>query len=70
MTHAGSVMFYKKKVQILLANMIFIRKQVFAKKRYVCFPNPYIVLTTHVFELPLVYTGIQHDSVYHPLFDI
>lgn len=32
MTHAGSVTFYKK-VQILLANVILIRKQVFAKKK-------------------------------------
>lgn len=63
-------MFYKNKVQIFLANMILIRKQVFAKKkRYVCFPNPYIVLTTHVFEIPLLYTGIQHDSIYHSLCD-
>lgn len=65
-------MFYKKKVQVLLANMILIRKQVFAKKRYVCFPNPYIVLTTLVSELLLVYAGIQHDIQHDsvcPLFD-
>jgi len=54
-THAGSVVFYTKKVQILLANVILKRKQVLAKKRYVYFQNTYIVLTTPVFQVPLVY---------------
>lgn len=55
------VLFYKT----ILANMVLIRNKSLPKekkKRYVCFPNPYVVLSTHLFELPLVHSATEHNS--------